>query len=97
MGDLRASRQVSTASASGRSPIDHGFAWVIAFSAGVAFFIGAGFVKAYTLVFEQLLLLFNESATATSLVSALHGGVKMCSSEYSTTSPHSSKACNITT
>ena len=64
-----------------RSPVDHGFAWIIALAAGVSFFIGAGFYKAYTLVFEQLLLMFNQSATATSLVSSLHGGIKMCSSK----------------
>ena len=90
MGDVRVARQVSTASSMGRrSPIDHGFAWVIAFSAGVAFFIGAGFIKAYTMVFEQLLVMFNQSATATSLVSSLHGGVKMCSSKYTYIMPSS--------
>ena len=85
MGDVRMSRQVSLR----RSPVDHGFAWIIALAAGVSFFIGAGFYKAYTLVFEQLLLMFNQSATATSLVSSLHGGIKMCSSKsHAGHSPH---------
>ena len=67
-----------------RSPVDHGYAWLIALASGVTFLIGAGFMKSYTMVYQQLLWRFGESATATAVVSSLHGGVKMCSSKYVT-------------
>ena len=65
-----------------RTPVDHGYAWLISLAAGVSFFIGAGFIKSYTMVYDQLLMKFDESATATAFVSSLHGGVKMCSSKF---------------
>ena len=64
-----------------RSPIDHGYAWLIAFAAGMSFFIGAGLVKTYTFVYEALLEKFGHSATETALVASLHSGIKMCSSK----------------
>ena len=78
------SRRTVTSTVSRRgSPVDHGYAWLIALASGVSFFMGAGFIKSYTMVYEQLLLKFGESATATAVVSSLHGGVKMCSSQCS--------------
>lgn len=64
-----------------RSPVDHGHAWLIALAAGLSFFIAAGFIQSYTIVNGQLLMKFDQSATATALVGSLHGGIKMCSSK----------------
>ena len=61
--------------------IDGGYAWVVVFAAGMAFFIGGGFGRCFPLVYQQLMGRFGSSATATAWVAAMHGAVKLCSSK----------------
>ena len=63
------------------SPIDHGYAWCVNLATGLSFFIGFGFTRAWTFVYEALLAKFGETATATAMVESLHGGMKFCSSK----------------
>ena len=64
-----------------KSPLDHGYAWVVCLAAGMSIYVGAGMNKSFTLVYEQLLNMFGHSATLTSLVGSLHLGIKLSSSE----------------
>lgn len=81
--DTKLVRSGKAASELNLSPIDHGFAWIIVAASGMTFFLGGGFNRSYTLVYQKLITMFGESATATAWVNALHVGVKMCSSKMS--------------
>ena len=61
--------------------LDHGYAWVIVFGAGMAFFLGGGFGRCFPLIYQRLMERFQSSATATAWVAAMHGAVKLCSSK----------------
>ena len=64
------------------SQLDHGYAWVIVLGAGLAFFLGGGFGRCFPLIYQRLMERFESSATATAWVAAMHGAVKLCSSEF---------------
>lgn len=56
---------------------DGGYGWFVVLGAAIVFFIGAGFAKSFTLVYQQLLIKFKGGATATAWVQASNGLVKM--------------------
>jgi hypothetical protein len=54
---------------------------MIVLASALAFFLGGGVSRSFTLIYQQLLEIFHESAAATSLTAAIFGAVKMCSSK----------------
>ena len=63
------------------SPVDSSYSWFVVVLVGISFLIGAGFFRSFTLVYQKLLIRFNQGATLTAWVSAMYGCVKLCSSK----------------
>ena len=65
------------------SPIDSCYSWFVILLVGTSFLLGAGFFRSFTLVYQKLLLRYDQGATLTALVAGLHGCIKLCSSMIS--------------
>ena len=63
-------------------PPDGGWGWVVVLACSVSFFVAGGFGRSFTLIYQELLAKFGESASSTATVAAVFGAVKLCSSEY---------------
>ena len=63
-------------------PPDGGWGWIVILAASVAFFVAGGFGRSFTLIYQELITMFGQSATSTASVAALFGAVKLCSSKY---------------
>jgi len=64
------------------SPPDGGWGWVVVFACSVSFFVAGGFGRSFTLIYQELITKFGQSASSTATVAAVFGAVKLCSSEY---------------
>ena len=63
-------------------PPDGGWGWVVVGGCFIAFFLGGGLSRSFTLIYQHMLVVFGQSAAATSATAALFGSVKMCSSKW---------------
>lgn len=62
------------------SPPDGGWGWVVVFACSVSFFVAGGFGRSFTLIYQELIIKFGQSASSTATVVAIFGAVKLCSS-----------------
>ena len=72
---------VKRKSEKGEAP-DGGWGWLIIAGFGVSQLIGVGFNRSFSIIYQQLMLRYGQSAAATSWVNSLYHCTKYASSKY---------------
>ena len=62
-------------------PLDGGWGWLIVTGFGLSQLIGVGFNRSFSIIYQQLIIRYNQSAAATSWVNSIFGCTKYATSE----------------